>query len=109
SVKKRNMYVSTDSVTREDDSLISVPVRVSSLDSAMVKYGQFNFSYDSTVVRFVSATPGALLPGGSLTTEIKPNEGHITFFGADTSKPLAGSGELLVLTFKTLRREDTAC
>lgn len=106
--KKRNIVVSTDSVTVQADSLVRVALNVSSLDSAMLKYGKFLFSYDTTVLAFVSTLPGDFALG-TLLTDSKPGDVRITFTAADTSKPLAGAGELFTMLFHALKREDTVC
>jgi len=106
-LKRRNITVSTDSASVQDDTTLQIPVRVTALDSAEIRYGNFSFTYDTTVLSFISAAPSPLVD--TLLVEAKPGIVAITFMGADTSKALTGSGELLTLTFRTHKREDTIC
>jgi hypothetical protein len=108
--KKRNIAVSTDSVTVMSDSTVQVPLNVTTLDSAMVKYGAFGFTYDTSILAFIGAEPGDLLGnGGTLDIKHEANRATITFFAGDTSKALAGTGELFVMRFRAIKREDTVC
>jgi hypothetical protein len=92
------------------DSTVEIPLNVSALDSAMVRYGAFRFAYDTTILAFLGAETGDLLgTGGTIDVKHEANRATVTFFAGDTSTALAGAGELFVLRFRAIKREDTVC
>jgi hypothetical protein len=110
SIKRTNIRLSTENAQADDDSIITIPLTVSALDSARVRYGSFQFALDTSVLAFIDAQPGSILgSGGSLAVENMKDKVRILFSGADTASLLKGSGELIKLRFKALKREDTVC
>lgn len=108
--KRWNIAISMDSAEVQSDSLVTVALKASRLDSAGIRFGAFGFRYDTAALIFQSAAPGALLAGGEVTAEHKfDGSVTITFAGADTTKELTGAGELLTMQFKARKREDTLC
>jgi hypothetical protein len=108
--KRKNVTLSSDSLSLKADSTGWVSLRVSSLDSARLKRGGFSFEIDTALVRFDTARAGELLTETSIV-QIAKLGGKVTidFSEADTSKAITGAGEILQLRFTARHREDTAC
>ena len=109
-VKRTNIFLATETKQVESDSLVTIGLSTSLLDSTSVKQGAFRISVDTTLLTFVDAQPGPLLgPNGRLVVENTTDKVLFYFSREDSTQPLIGAGELLTMRFKARKREDTVC
>lgn len=110
SVRRTNILLATDTKDVRSDSLVTVRLTASSLDSVNIKQAAFRIALDTSVLSFVDAQPGSLLgPNGRLTIENTTDKVLFFFSKEDTTQSITGSGELLTMRFKARKREDTVC
>jgi len=103
--KKISVALSSDSLDIQADSLRTLSLNISSLDSANLKTAIFEFDIDTNVYDLVSILKASLLTNGTLS--VSKDTTHITvqFAGVDTTK----AGELLQIVLRGKNRVDTLC
>ena len=104
--KKISIDLWSDSTDVQSDSLKIVSLNVTSLDSANVKNGIFEFDVDTSAFDSVSVTKGALLANANLA--IARDSTHIVASFSSTDS-LTSKGELLRITLRGKHRTDTVC
>jgi len=106
---KKSIALLNDSTDILSDSIKFISLNVSSLDSANVKNGIFEFDIDTSAFDSVAVTKGALLLNGILS--LSRDTTHVTakFSNADTSKAFATAGELLKIILRGKKIADTIC
>ncbi|MDP4220675.1 MAG: T9SS type A sorting domain-containing protein [Bacteroidota bacterium] len=106
---KKSIVLSSDSTDIHSDSIRTISLNVSSLDSANVKSGIFEFELDTAAFDSVAVMKGALLTSGILS--LSRDSTHIVakFSNADTSKSFASAGELLKILLRGKKLTDTVC
>jgi hypothetical protein len=107
--KKRNITLSSDSTDVRSDSLRAISVEVSSLDSANIKSGVFEFDVDTSAFDSAAIVRGSLLANSIFL--VSQNSTHIAvkFSNPDTSKAFSSAGELLKIVFRGKKISDTVC
>ncbi len=110
SVKRKNVFLATETKQVASDSLVTIGLSTSLIDSAVVKQGAFRITIDTSVLSFVDAQPGPVLgPNGRLVVENTTDKVLFYFSREDSTQPLIGAGEILTMRFKARKREDTVC
>ncbi len=110
SVRRTNIFLATETKQVDADSLVTIGLSTSLLDSADITQGAFRISIDTSVLTFVDAQPGPVLgPNGRLIVENTTDKVLFFFSREDSTQPLIGAGELLTMRFKARKREDTVC
>lgn len=105
---KKSITLSSDSADIQSDSLRSLSLNVSSLDSANVKSGIFEFDVDTAAFDSVAVLRGALL--GTASLAIARDTTHVTAsFSSTDAKPFVSSGEFLKIVLRGKERTDTLC
>jgi hypothetical protein len=105
---KKSITLSSDSTDIQSDSLQSVSLTISSLDSANLKSGIFEFDIDTAAFDSVVILRGAIL--GAANLAIARDSTHITAsFSSTDAKPFAPGGELLKIVLRGKERTDTLC
>ena len=104
------MTLSTAHVDALSDSTVVVPIQVTDLTHANLRYGTFSCRIDTAVLHFLGSTPGKIT-GDSLRTKDSINGSTIRVHvsNADTNNLILGSGTLLNLLFHVSKRRDTVC
>ncbi|MFI5264088.1 MAG: hypothetical protein ACHQM6_06205, partial [Candidatus Kapaibacterium sp.] len=107
--KKKDIILSSDSTDIQSDSVKTVSLKVSLLDSTNIKSSLFEFDYDTAAFSTVTVSKGTLLANGSIAVSQDTNHIAVKFSNTDTSKALTTAGELLRIQLKGNKRTDTLC
>lgn len=104
--KKVNLTFSSDSTDIQSDSIKVISLFVSTLDSANIRSGIFEFDLDTAAFDSVAVLKGALLSNAGLATGHDTTHITASFTSLDS---LSGSGELLKIVLRGKKRVDTLC
>jgi hypothetical protein len=107
---KASITISSESTGILADSMKTVSINVSSLDSVNIKKAIFEFDIDTVAFDSVAIEKGAILLGSAdLSVSHDSTHRTVVFSTSDTSKAFAGGGELLRIVLRGKTRKDTIC
>lgn len=91
-----------------DTTSFALPVHFNEISGSNVKHLVLSFDYDSSVIRFDSATLVSGVTGVTVEEVIQPTHADVFLQSIDTNR-ITGDGEMFMLHFTSVLRPDTVC